>query len=362
MDNAEKGTRFSFINNIKFWACFSVIAVHFRLNVQELIKTSEFTTFDSLFFSFNYQLFISCVPLFMITTGFLMLDKVFSKKYLLKVLSIYTLYIICSLLSISIHTYAKGLETSMKDIVVDILNFDLISYSWYAEMYLGFCLFIPILNKIIGSTTKKELEQYILALLVAISIPTLINAMPITKSLIHLPNYWKITYPIIYYFVGCYIRKYDYPKFFSKVQLGFLLGVTMTLGVVINYLSANPQAGADEGGYASLIVVVQSVLMFVFIKEVFNKDTSLTRFLSNLTLPVYLMSYTVDKLIYPFLIPTIVSARGSSYYAPVIVLSVFIISVPLACFADWLNTLLWQKGKEFNVRSSDCLNNKFMKK
>lgn len=342
MSELKSPKQMGFVNNVKFWACFSVIAVHFRLNVQGMIESGAFTKWDTLFFSLNYQVFIPCVPLFIITTGYLMLNKTFSKEYVFKVLSVYSLYVICSLLTFSIQSYVNGTSLPFGELLAEIFNFELIGYSWYAEMYLGFCLFIPILNKLIANSTQKEMRSYILAMIIAISIPTLINKVPLTQNIIHLPNYWKVAYPIIYYFMGSYLRKYELPVRLSNPMLGLLLTGTTAVGVAINYLSATPRAGGDEGGYASLLVVLQSLVLFLLIKRLFTNDTRLTRFIAKLTLPIYLMSYTVDKLLYPYLIPKIVSASEIIFYAFWVVLLVFILSVLLAYVADKLNTFLWQ--------------------
>ena len=69
------------IDYVKVWASFSVISIHFRLNVQEIIPIETFGKWTSLFFSVIYQIFIPCVPLFLIATGYLMHRKTYSLKY-----------------------------------------------------------------------------------------------------------------------------------------------------------------------------------------------------------------------------------------------------------------------------------------
>ena len=67
------------IDLIKFIAVFSVISVHFFLNngfYGKIIVGKEM-----YIFSFIRTLFMICVPLFIITTGYLMKNKTLSKKY-----------------------------------------------------------------------------------------------------------------------------------------------------------------------------------------------------------------------------------------------------------------------------------------
>ena len=232
-----KKTSVHFINYVKFFAAISVIFVHFRLNLQDKIPIDTFTPKVSLFFSIVYQFFITCVPLFMMTTGYFSTKKTYSKKLFLSLIKIITLYVLCSLFAYFILHFITGLTYTSKEILNKIMNYQLIGYSWYVEMYIGLLLLSPLFNKIINHSTKNEMQQFILILLLAVNLPVFINALPQTNHWIHLPSFWQRIYPMLYYFIGAYFKNYVNFSLFSikrKQTISFFLIVTILLGIFLN--------------------------------------------------------------------------------------------------------------------------------
>ena len=66
------------IDLIKCIAVFSVLSVHFFKNTDFYNKTITNSLYLGVFFR---TLFMICVPLFLITTGYLMKNKELNKKY-----------------------------------------------------------------------------------------------------------------------------------------------------------------------------------------------------------------------------------------------------------------------------------------
>lgn len=341
----DKKVSFDFINNVKTFAVFSVIAVHFRLNVIDKIPAASFGMKSSLFFSIVYQLFISCVPLFILATGFLMLNKTYTKVYLKNIAKIYSLYVLCSLFSYFILLKGRNLEFGPHQIYLKILNFNLIGYSWYVEMYLGLVLLIPIVNKMIQAASKKEMQGFILAMTLVVSLPQLINSVPQLVNIIHLPAFWGNLYPVLYYLIGAYIRQYVTEKTFNqkaKIWVVTALAVVVLGGIAFNMLNAHPQSvGGYEGGYPSLSILIQSVLIFLVIQIFLNRKLPFASLIAKVTLPIYLMSFSVDNLVYPFLIDYLGSASALLIYAPIIVLGIFIISLLLGLVVNKVNKQVW---------------------
>ena len=86
------------IDLIKCIAVFSVISVHYFANVG-LYKTiiEENKMYIGIIFR---TLFMICVPLFIITTGYLMKNKMLSKKYYLGAFRVIIIYILNTLLDL----------------------------------------------------------------------------------------------------------------------------------------------------------------------------------------------------------------------------------------------------------------------
>lgn len=90
------------IDLIKCIAVFSVISVHFFANVglyKNVINSTNM--YIGIFFR---TLFMICVPLFIITTGYLMKNKTLSKKYYLGVLRVLIIYLLDAFIYLGYNT------------------------------------------------------------------------------------------------------------------------------------------------------------------------------------------------------------------------------------------------------------------
>lgn len=88
--------------------------------------------------------------------------------------------------------------------IQDLIDFTGAPYAWYVEMYIGLFLLIPFLNLIYRNLEGKRQKQIlILTLFVLTSLTSLINT-----SSYFVPAYWLHTYPLLYYFIGCYLKEY----------------------------------------------------------------------------------------------------------------------------------------------------------
>ena len=84
------------IDLIKCIAVFSVISVHFFLNTDFYNRTIINT---NMYIAVLFRtLFMICVPLFMITTGYLMKNKMLSKKYYLGINRVLIIYLLDAIL------------------------------------------------------------------------------------------------------------------------------------------------------------------------------------------------------------------------------------------------------------------------
>ena len=207
------------IDLIKCVAVFSVISVHFFANVglyKNVINSTNM--YIGIFFR---TLFMICVPLFIITTGYLMKNKTLSKKYYLGVLRVLIIYLLDAFIYLGYNTIYNGESFSIRHIIKNILNFD-IGYSWYIKMYLGLFLLIPFINLIYNNLkNKKQKQVLILTMLVLTSFQGIFN---IKYNLI--PDWWISIYPLTYYFIGCYLKEY-------KINLNKYLNILLFFIVLI---------------------------------------------------------------------------------------------------------------------------------
>lgn len=136
------------IDIIKVVAAFLVVLVHFYLKngFYDLDYHSKIMKISLVIRNFG----MVCVPLFIMTTGFLLRDKEYSKKYFKGVLKVYLIavsIIILSAMYDSIFKYTpENVNISMPKLIVkSIISF---GYSaWYIYIYVGLALMAPILRK-----------------------------------------------------------------------------------------------------------------------------------------------------------------------------------------------------------------------
>ena len=323
------------IDLIKSIAVYLVISVHFFAHIKLYQIIIGWDNYIAIYFR---TLFMVCVPLFIITTGYLMKNKELSKKYYFGILRVIIIYALDGILfNIYRHIY-YGEVLTIKHTINVILSFD-VGYSWYIEMYLGLFLLIPFLN-IIFNNLKNHKEQIILiiTMLVLTAFPGLLN---IDKEL--LPAWWTRLYPITYYFIGCYLKD-------NKIVINKILNIALIICTVT--ISAHINTDMSEGqhfvcdlfnDWGSILIVIPAVLMFIFflninLENINNKIKRIIAKISELSLGIYLTSAIVDDLLY-FNYYSVIKLRSVLGYFKIVPL-VFILSTSLALIINIIYKLI----------------------
>ncbi|MFL0505296.1 acyltransferase [Ureibacillus sp. 179-F W5.1 NHS] len=328
--------KFYGIDILKTIAILSVLSVHFLLNTE--FYNSPIIGTSLSFQVFYRQLFIICVPLFLFVTGFLNWRKIsFDKKYLVGIYVVLGTYFIYSILSIILRIFLFDENKSVLEWIHSIFTFSSNGYSWYVEMYIGLVLLIPFFNRVAQSiSTKKEFQLFLLALLLLTAIPNFwnnfSNDIPILSA-IEFPTFWVEFYPITYYFIGVYLRRFSIN--ISSVNAFILFCILTFLNGLFVYLNnSGNEFSSNVGGYASLLVTLQSVALFISIYKATIPQTTFGKFISypivsisSLTLDIYLASFITDKVIYSYFTENyFTTQKYAILYAPIIIFSSFILA------------------------------------
>ena len=320
-------------------AVIMVLSVHFFLNNGFYdLKINGFFAYLSIFLRW---LFYIGVPLFIIITGYLKNNKKLNKEYYKGIRKVVISYFFISLICIIFKKYFLHDSTRLLRLFLGIFNFTTLEYSWYIEMYIGLFLLIPFLNILYkGLKTKKNKQMLIITLIVLVSINPLINYIKIGDTRLEIiPDWWSKIYPLLYYFIGCYINEFKISS--SKIK-GFIIILFFLLtSSLFSYIYAYNSIFDTSfiGGYGSLQTVIISTLVFMMfydtkcdkkiINKIFNK-------ISNLSLDIYLFSYMVDIVVYNCLKSMINSTSQWLLFLIPIVLLTFTISFVLAYLKDLL--------------------------
>ena len=296
---------------------------------------------------------MTCVPLFIMVTGYLMKNKTYSKSYFFKLFPILGMYIICA----AIYTFFDKRQLDidyLHNLIENIFSFS--HYSWYVNMYIGLYLLIPLLNNGFRSLSTKKIQKLVLIILVVLtSFPSTLSI--ISKShtsldiITHLvPDFWKELWPISYYLVGSYMASSN-----NRLRPSILFLSALTIDLIT--VTALPFISNESLGleFQSLPVLLLAIVIFksilqcqLSIKNHFFEKVIL--FISNNTLPIYLLSVIGDNYWYPILMTKMGDFSHLFPYSFFIILSLFIQSVFLTVLLKTLMHIISYGIKKVKLR------------
>lgn len=323
------------IDIIKTLAVLAVPAVHYFLYNGFL--NSDITDSNMLLQVVIRQALLFCVPLFIITTGFLMSRKTLSRQYYRGLVYVLFVYVVTSIIYQLFNRFVMGVDVSILQIFKNIITFHGSQYCWYVAMYIGLFLLIPFLNIIwAGLKNQKQKIALCLTLLLISFLPTVLKSTEF--------GFWDHLYPITYYFIGAYLREFNFKML--KRQKIFLILVTLALIVALTLSSAARNDGMHTAlfdtwdhplifAYATLIF---SLLLDLNTKRIPNSLSRIFVRISSLTLGIYLISAIFDKLFYNKLFAINDGSAPLQFYF--IVPVVMVLSVVVAMAIDYVYRFL----------------------
>ena len=282
---------------VKSIAILSVIGVHFFLNTK--FYTTNLNNFNLFFQTILQQLFLACIPLFLISTGYLNNSVDISKKYFKKIVPILILYILYSIPAILYRAHIKEIETSIPLWISLIFKFKGNRYSWYIDLYIGLFLLIPFLNRMYNTlNSKKEKQTLIFILIMLTSMVPLVNGKIIKQF--YLTTYWTSIYPLTYFFVGKYIKDFQ-PQIKTHLNVIYLLLIIIIQGSIEYYVASGEVYKHFFTDYTSILRLIQGCLIFTLLYKANIKNEFMHKHITNismLTLDIYLASFITDRIVY----------------------------------------------------------------
>lgn len=296
-------------------AFFLLVSIHFFLNTgfyETAVNCNRMYVAVAL-----RTISMLCIPLFLILTGYLKLEKEYNKKYYSSLIKIIIIYILSMIVNYTFFHYWENKNLFFRSMINDILSFR--DSAWYIDMYIGLFLLSPFLNKLFLNLSTKEQKILIISLFAIVTLPTLLNIWNFNHGLQWfkhpsmdfnstklVPDWWGKLYPLLYYFIGCYLKR-NTIKLKTKSIL-ILLIASICISIIFNiYWSYNSIFGfysfTDWGGWqnvisATLLVMLLTRLKLDFIKEPIAKI--ITK-ISTYSLSAYLVSPIFERIVYKIL-------------------------------------------------------------
>lgn len=340
---------------IRCVAAFSVICVHFFLNIDFY---NQIFIGKRMFFGMILRtVFMICVPMFIILTGYLMKEKTLSKNYYKGIIRTLEVYVIASIFCLLFRIFYLNQDYTFIEAMFRIFDYETSGYAWYIEMYIGLFLLIPFLNILWNNLKdKKQKHWLILTLIVLTTLPSLLNIFDIGtfghklngryyQAQKIVPTFFYDIYPITYYFIGSYLKENKFNLSVKKLICIFIYFVILfgVFNFYTNYGGAFDYGiYADWGSYQNMIISI--VMFMILLKVKLDKPKKWVQFIllniSKLSLGIYLLSYIPDRIIYPKLLKQVSSPIMTLEYFIIVVIAVFSISTLLSILVEIIIKLL----------------------
>ena len=312
---------------LRTMAACCVVAVHFSLNSN--FYYTPITNWNMCLQEFFRCFFMTCVPIFMMLTGFLNAKKTVSNDYYKGVLKIIWAYVFYTVLAILFRIFYLHENFTITQWLEKIVRFNANEYGWYVEMYLGLFLLIPFLNILYQNIATQKEKQILIVTLAAMTMNT-----SVLLGFSILPAFWTALYPLTYYFIGSYVKEYA-PQIDKRIAFGSVFGLLLLATVTAFFL----EKSLVYFYFNSPIVMLSATILFVALYKV-DFQNSILRLvctkISLLSLDIYLCSYVFDKIYYTYFKQNFFASQEQFYvYFPAIYGLVFCSAFVVA----WLRNL-----------------------
>lgn len=283
------------VDIVKSIAIMCVVGVHFFLNTK--FYTVDLDNLNLFIQTIFQQIFLVCIPLFLISTGYLNNNIDVSKKYFKKIIPIIIIYILYSVPALIYRAYINEIESDILTWISLIFKFKGNRYAWYIDLYIGLFLLMPFLNRMYNTLEKREKKNLIIILILLTSMVSIINGK---FKIISLPSYWSSIYPLTYFFIGKYIKDFE-PKIEINKNILYLVLIILLQAIIEYFAAKNERYTHYLTDYTSIFRVIEGYLIFVLFYKIDLKNEFFKKHIINistLTLDIYLASFLTDRLVY----------------------------------------------------------------
>lgn len=285
------------IDIIKVLAVIFVPSLHFFLNYG--FYNQPYINFWDVNQAVIRWISFSCIGLFLMSTGYLQSNKMPNADYFKKIIKYVIPYLIFSFTTAII---VPGTSDLFDDTLFYFFKFP--GYYWYMSFFFGFYLLMPYINVVLKNMSdKKQFRTLVIILVVVTGIPEFWDNVPtlVTTNIpkqVLLPNWWKEFFPITYYVIGAYFRRFE-PKPSKIISLIVLLAVSFGISMLDFYFVEGGPFRGIGGGYGSIITVAISTCVFSLFYNVDMKGKLVNKvivFISGITLEIYLGYIISDRI------------------------------------------------------------------
>lgn len=200
----------AYVEVLRILAAFLVIVNHTNSSIF-MGRTPDLTWGCSIAYFFLCK---SAVPIFLMITGGLLLDKEDTPRQTLgRVLRVLVVFIPFSVFYYIFHQRRLGLPLSLRELFTSVLSGSHAYSLWYLWLYMGLLCMLPILQKLAKALSRRQLEYL---LLLSLGLNGLLPLVPLFSS--------SMGSTFLYFFQGLL------GPYLGLVLLGYYLEHYVTIG------------------------------------------------------------------------------------------------------------------------------------
>ena len=291
---------------------------------------------------------MTCVPLFLLLSGYLCGGWKWDRTYLRRLARIGTAWLLASFSCLIWRAVYLDGGWSPRIWLRDILNFSAAPYGWYVEMYVGLFLLIPVLNAAWQGMERTGRRAMLGSLMVLGMLPTLTNLSQYTSIGVQLtPDWWNQIWPLAYYWTGLWLREYPVKWGKGKCLAAAALMALLSGAAHILLSGGGPVTYLPLTYWNGIPTTVATVMLFSALLQfraegwhpILQKCIAL---LSRLSLTAYLVSWIPDQVYSRWLEAHVPEMGGRLLLGPVAVLFSLLTATVLAWLLSWPEKLILQ--------------------
>lgn len=320
---------------VRVIACFFVVSAHFYLNNgyynEFLVGTKMFIMTACRWF------FVTAVPLFFMLTGYFKINKIADKAHYKTLITLIISYVVISIAKMILYNHLYGKIYSVVDMFKNLGNYQI---AWYMGMYLCVFLLIPFLNKCWHALNDKEKIILITILVFLCGVYPIFNYIA--------PSFFYGIYPVMYYFMGAYIREKK-PEF-NKLILLLIAVVVSILEAIISFKFSSTGVfdwtviSTADGTYGTLFIAICAICIFLCFYKVNIKSKLINKLfasISKVSFEIYLFAGAFDAIIYQYLKRTLTGPNEFFWW--------YFITVPLSFICAYISSWIFRMIIDFIV-------------
>lgn len=243
-----------------------------------------------------------CVPIFLMISGALLLSKTKEltiKETLLKTLKRLVIPLLIWSTIYYFYKVNKGIfELGLYDYVQRVLGDNIQYHFWYIYALIPIYLIAPLLSKWMKTLNDKQLIYLMILGFFGISGLATYNQLFTEMKIV---NYFPIKEYIYLFILGYILFKVEFTKQIRYIiYLLGILGAVLTIVLTSYFTELNESFYGFFYNYHSPTVVLMSISLFIFAKQVFKKTYSLVQIIGTTSFGVYFIHLLILDITKPY--------------------------------------------------------------